>query len=239
MKTSRMIVIATVSLAVLVSTAAADYTPTWLPAWSGDADYTHQFWGLHAVGGAAPAQPMAPDNVNNNAYGTATATWQTHPQGFYGWLAAATGTHPAWVDEVWGGMVQMTGGTPINLTMNVPTGSDSGALKVYVQYDWYNYGGVTASVVGATDVTPASYYNYMLGMSGSNREWYRTTRVFEFASNPGTIDVTLTATGFAPIVDSFSVTTALDAAIPDTMPVPEPAALGLLATGLLVVRRRS
>lgn len=238
MKTSRVTVVAMLSVAVLVSTAAADYVPTWLPAWAGNPGYAHQSWGLHAVNGQAPAQPLAPDNVNDNAFGTATATWQTHPSGFYGWLAAATGVHPAWADAVWGGMVQMTGGTPIHLTTNVPTGSGTGALKVYVQYDWYAYGDVSASATGGTDITPASYYNYTLGMSGSNKPWYRTTRVFEFASNPGSVEVVLTATGFAPVVDSFSVTTALDAMVPDAMPVPEPAALGLLAAGLLTARRR-
>jgi len=94
------------------------------------------------------------------------------------------------------------------------------------------------SIDGAADVTPAGYYDFEIGMSGSNHEWYRTTRVFEFADNPGSIDVVLTGDGFAPMTDSFSVTTALDATIPPDMPIPEPATAMLLAVGALLARGR-
>ena len=222
------------------STAVADFSSPWLPDWSGDTGYTSQWWGLHAVGGEEPAQPLAADNYIINGFDTPTAVWETQsPQHFYGWLADPQGDHPDWVDEVWGGMVQMGGADEIHLTMTIPTGTDAGALKVFVQYDWYNAGGVVAGIDGATHVTPAGYYDYQIGMSGSNTEWYRTTQVFEFASNPGSVEVVLTGTGFAPMVDSFSVTTAVDALVPTDMPVPEPASLGLVALGgLLILRRR-
>ena len=226
-------------VACTASGAVADYNGPWLPDWSGETGYTSQWWGLHAVEGEEPAQPLAADNYIINGFDTPTTVWETQsPQHFYGWLAAPEGDHPGWVDEVWGGMVQMTGGIPIHLTMTIPTGADAGSLKVFVQYDWYNYGGMVAGIDGATEVTPAGYYDYQIGMSGSNHEWYRTTQVFEFASNPGSVEVVLTATGFAPIVDSFSVTTAIDAPVPTDMPVPEPASLGLVALGGLLILRR-
>ena len=227
-------------IAWAASTAVADFSSPWLPDWSGDTGYTSQWWGLHAVGGEEPAQPLAADNYIINSFGTPTAVWDTQtPEHFYGWLADPAGDHPGWVDEVWGGMVQMTGGIPITLTMTIPTGADVGALKVFVQYDWYNFGGMSAGISGATEVTPAGYYDYVIGMSASEHEWFRTTQVFEFDSNPGSVEVVLTATGFAPIVDSFSVTTAVGASVPIDMPVPEPASLGLVALGgLLALRRR-
>ena len=229
-------------IALCASVSMADYGDPWLPNWPGETGYTSQFWGLHAVGGEEPAQPLAPDNYCENDFGTPTAVWETHvPQGYYGWNPAPTGDHPSWVDEVWGGMVQFAGEDEIHLTMTVPTGSDGGSLKIFVQHDWYNRGSMMPSVAGATDVTPAGYYDYEIGMSGSGYEWYRTTRVFEFLDNPGSIDVVLTGTGFSPLVDSFSVTTAVDAAIPAEMPVPEPATIALLAVGALLTlgRRRT
>ena len=116
--------------------ALADYADPWLPDWSTETGYTSQFWGLHAVGGEEPAQPLAADNYTSNTFGTPTAVWDTHtPEGFYGWNPDPTGDHPAWVDEIWGGMVQMAGDGPIDLTMTIPTGADSGSLKIFVQYD--------------------------------------------------------------------------------------------------------
>ena len=222
------------------SIAMADYGDPWLPEWSGETGYASQFWGLHAVGGEEPPQPLAADNYSENGFGTPTAVWESHASGMFGWNPAPQGDHPAWMDEVWGGMVEMTGGNPFDLTMTVPTGADDGSLRLFVQYDWYDYGSITAGVVGAADVTPAGYYDYQIGISGSGHEWYRTTQVFEFSDNPGTVDVVLTASGFAPMVDSFSVTTGVDAPVPPVMPVPEPTSAALLAMGVAVmlVRRR-
>jgi len=240
-------------LALCVSTAVADLGMPWLPDWTTETGYTSQYWGLHAVGEQEPAQPLAADNYIDNGFGTPTAVWDSYDvQGephYYGWLAQAIGTHPGWVDEVWGGMVTM-GDAPGSIDMNatVPTGGDSGSLIVFVQYDWYEYScSVTASVTGATDVTPAGYYDYTLGWSGSGKPWHRTTQVFEFGSNPGSIDVIITAAELgipgpppAPMVDSFSVTTAVGATIPQDMPTPEPGTVALLVLGgLLTLGRRA
>lgn len=247
---SLLTVLATAAL--IAAPAAADYDQPWLPDWSAEPGYTSQFWGLHAVDAAEPAQPLAPDNDSDNAWGTATASWETSPysetfhMSHVQWVAEPMGQHPAWVDEVYGGMVDSAPADAdgaYSLKASMPAISGSGSLKVFVQYDWYEYGGpgastVTPDVVDATDATPGSYVDVELGRSDSDTPWYRTTRVFEFERNPGAFDVDLVIDGLAPMIDSFSVTTALDADIPQTMPVPEPTSLGLLGLGALALLRR-
>lgn len=231
-------------VALCGSAAVADYADPWLPDWPGETGYTSQFWGLHAVGGEEPAQPLAADNYIVNDFGVPTAVWDSDEiMGRWGWTADPPGDHPYWVDEVWGGMAAMGGG--IDLTMTVPTGTDEGFLRVFVQYDWFSNGSLSASIAGATDVTPPSYWDFQIGVGGADNDpWYRTTKVFELADNASfsSIDVVLHGADLAPLVDSFSVTTAVDAVVPTDMPVPEPAALVLLVVGGLLTlghRRRA
>ncbi len=235
--------------------AASAQSGPWLPDWSAEAGYTSQAWELRAVSGAEPAQPLSADVYSSNPYGSATATWDTSSPdpipGFNGmsyvqWLDQPMGDHPACVGGVYGGMAdnaQATEGGTYALRTSIPEISDSGSLQIFVQYDWYEYAGSGASTVtpvieGATDVTPGTYYDVELGRSGSDWPWYRTTKVFEFASNPGAFDVAFVIDGAAPMIDSLSVTTALDADIPQVMPVPEPASLSLLAAGGLALLKR-
>lgn len=232
---------------ILTGTASADfgYRNNFAPGWDAEAGYTVQDWGLHAVNDAEPTQPLAADNGYTNTYGTPTCVWETQsPQAFFGWSATPMGTHPTWVDETWGGMFQMGGGSG-TLTATVDSGDEDGPLKIWVEYDWYNYPGasITATIDGATDITPLTYDDVELGQ-GSSGPWYRTIQVFEFTENPdASFDVVFTGTGFATMLDSFEISTAVgsNVVVPATMPVPEPATTGLLvsgATGLLLRRRR-
>jgi hypothetical protein len=137
----------------------------------------------------------------------------------------------------------MTDWGAFDMSASVATGSDQGALIAMVQYDQFirEGAGATASIGGATEITPASYYDYQIGQSGSGSPWVRTTQVFEFDANPGVIDVSFTAGGFAVMIDSFSITTTVGDAsllVPNQMPVPEPATMALLGLGAVMTRLR-
>ena len=226
-------------MAICTTTVLADFDNPWMPGWTGETGYTSQFWGLHDDNGLEPTQPLAADNYSDNGYGSATVVWESSGDGLVGWSPSAIGAQPAWVDGNWGGMVQFAGGGPFNLTITVPTGSEAGALQLFLQHDWYASGAMAVTVAGATDITPATYYDYQIGVGGSSSTpWYRSTSVFELPTNPGSVDVVIKATGFAPLLDSFSVTTAVGAVPPAQMPTPEPASLALLALGVAVVLRR-
>jgi hypothetical protein len=189
------------------------------------------------VEGEEPAQPLAADIYSYNSYGTATVTWTNDESGFVAWAEAMMGSHPSWVSGVYGGMTDYA---TFDIGATVDTGMETGSLIVFVQYDWYAYSGadVSAFVDGATEITPASYYDYVIGESGSGNPWYRTTQIFELDSNTGAIEVSFTGSGFATGIDSFSVTTAIDAAVPTQMPIPEPATMALLGISSIIMLLR-
>lgn len=241
-----VVVVAVLFGPFVYSTAMADFgqRAAFAPGWELATGYTVQDWGLHAVDGNEPSQPLLADNGYTNAYGIPEVVWES--SSFVSWTPTPMGTHPAWVDEVWGGMMQMNGGSAA-LTATVNPGSEDGSLSIWVEYDWYHYTGmpsgyITASIPGATDITPAAYYDFVLGQ-GSTGPWYRTIKVFEFAESPDSaFDVTFTGTGFATLLDSFEITTAVgnSVIVPDQMPVPEPGTIVLLACGAapLALRRK-
>lgn len=248
---STLVVLLTVSV-ISTSVMAAVSDDPWLVDWSGETGYTSQFWQLAAVEDAEPATPLAPDVYSNNSYGTAAASWTNSPAGQQGSLVSwsdipAMATHPSWARGTYGGMVSMSGYWDIGATVN--TGTESGTLLAVVQYDWYKYtsaapghtADISASISGATDITPVGYYDYQIGVSSTGSPWMRTTQVFELAANPGSIDVVFSASGFVTMLDSFSVTTAVGDAsslVPAQMPIPEPATVAILGLGALVARRR-
>ena len=221
-------------LSIFSVTAFAAYDNPWLADWTSKTGYTSQFWGLNAVSGVEPSQPLAADIYSINSYGTSTATWvNDQTSGFVSWAETLMGSHPSWATGVYGGMANWAA---FDVSANVSTGTDtSNNLLIVVQYDWYAYSGadVWASIEGATEITPASYYDYQIGESGSGNVWVRSTQVFEL-TNTGSIDVLFSGTGFATAIDSFSITTVIGDAselVPAEMLIPEPATLGILGFG--------
>ncbi len=239
-----VLTVVAVLTALLVSSTVygAVYASPTLPNWSSDRGYTSQFWDFHWTGNVdelgnhtEPTQPLAPDNYSLNPYGTALATWANNEAGTVGWTDVIPGSQPSWAAGAYGGN---TGSTSSDLTVVVPTGSEEGTLLVYVQYDWYHYKSalygdstITVSIDGATDVTSSyGYTDVVIGVSGSGKQWLRTTKVFEFTGyNPGELTAILSLTGFAPVVDSLSITTAV---------VPEPTTIAIMSLGALVTLRK-
>lgn len=237
---SRNMVVALLAVGVLTVVAQADPGSPWLPNWTAVPGYTSQFWEFNDVGGAEPVQPLAPDVYSENSYGAALASWVNDTGGMVSWTDIMMGGQPDWTTGSYGGMVNWA---PFEFGATVPTGSAAGSLLVFVQYDWYAYPGANCSpsIAGASDITPAGYYDYEIGLSGSGNPWYRTSKLFELPANAGSVDIDFAASGFVTGIESFSVTTAVGdagALVPAAMPVPEPATVGLLLTGSLVGLRK-
>ena len=113
-----------------------------------------------------------------------------------------------------------------------------------MQYDHYTLGtvAVSCSLKGSgtpgVEVTPAGYYDVVLGVSNTDQQLIRTSRVFEVPAGNDALVVDFVLNGFVPMVDSLTVATAIDAPIPDPMPIPEPATLALLGAGAIALVRR-
>ena len=195
----------------------------WIPDWRSSVAHTHQQWLFSAANGRCE-QPFLPDGYCFNAFGNPNVIWQEDEPAvqnpFMTWhpfvdLVDPNG-QPVWVDGVYGAPYRSFAYGEHTLQANVPTGSQSGSLQVFVQFDWYNGGEVEVAVPGAADVTPSAYANYEIGQGENGYAWYRSTKVFEYTVNPGQIAVELTISGGEPYVDSLSVTTAVNASVPDT-----------------------
>lgn len=196
----------------------------WIPEWNGNPAYTCQFWTLSAKSGKVQ-QGLAPDGYMDNPFGEPNAVWQEETlingvlaiNPFLTWHPFADSSdpngQPAWVDGVYGGVYRAGTYLPHTLTAAVPTGSDQGVMTIVVQYDWYDAGAVEVNVPGSVDITPALICDYVIGGSGEHH-WYRSTRIFEMNQNPGQIKVNFKVSGNEPYIDAFSVTTAVNAVLP-------------------------
>ncbi len=208
--------IVSIILAVMIAAhVSAVYDNPWAPNWQNEDGYTLQFWSFLPVEDQEPASPLAADVYGYNSYGDAAVAWTNHGGGMVGWQAAIMGTHPDWAIGAYGGMVNMAGGF-FDLSATIPTGEAEGAVKVFIQYDWYAYSGANlwATVENGVDITPQNYYSYEIAKSGSNQPWMRSTQVFELPSNTGEVDISFGASGFVTAVDSLCVATAVGASLP-------------------------
>lgn len=197
----------------------------WIPDWTQQQGYSTQHWLLSASQGRCQ-QGMQPDGYYDNQFGEPSVVWQEETE-LYGteiinpfltWHPLAdssdTNGHPEWVDGVYGGVYRGLEYDNSTLTATIPTGTDQGALKVFVQYDWYSRGDMVVGIDDANNITPAAFEDYEIG-SSDEYTWYRSTQVFEVSSNPGQIQVNFTISGDEPYLDSFSITTALNAEVVD------------------------
>jgi hypothetical protein len=170
-------------------------------------------------------QPAIPDCYCDNTFGEPNVVWEKETSligvgvinPFLAWHPFADSSdpngQPDWVDGVYGGVYRGGSYGTHTMTALIPTGTDTGGLTVFVQYDWYSRGIVEVSVSSGCDKTPAVFNDHRIGRSGQ-QVWYRSTRVFEIQDNPGQIEVKFTVSGEEPYIDSFSVTTAVNAIVP-------------------------
>ncbi len=215
----------TTSPVLIFTECKSGFDNAWIPDWSNDPGYTHQHW-LMSAGSGRFLPSHEPDGNVDNAYGDPNMMWEeetligdmviTNP--FLTWHpyvdSVVAGDQPNWVDGVYGGIYRGNPYASHTLTANIPTGNQTGSLKVMVQYDWYDRGTVTVDIDGATDVTPSNFVDQLIGNGQEDYNWYRSTKVFSLAHNPEYIAVEFIVSGDEPYIDAFSVTTALDAVLP-------------------------
>ena len=210
---------------LLLIEAPRCFDDPWIPGWTRQSGYTVQQWLLSAGEGRCQ-QGMEPDGYCDNRFGDPNVIWQEETvingteilNPFLTWhpLAGSEDPNgqPEWADGVYGGIYRRFAYDDSVLTAAIPTGTDDGILKVFVQYDWYSRGTVEAGVSGASEITPVNFYDYEIG-SSDGYHWYRSTQVFEIPYNPGRVNVAFTVAGDEPYLDSFCIVTALDAELPD------------------------
>ena len=206
---------------LILSEGESGFGDPWVPDWYDASAYTHQQWLFSAQNGRCE-QPFLPDGYCINSFGEPNVVWQEDKSSvlnpFVTWHPSVDQVdpngHPYWVDGVYGAPYRGWPYSQHTLTANVPTGSQSGMLQIFVQFDWYDGGEVTVNVQGAVDVTPESYLSYVLGQGENGYMWQRSTKVFELSSNSGEISVEWTLSGDEPYVDAVSVTTAVGVSIP-------------------------
>jgi hypothetical protein len=198
----------------------------WLPEWSVNSGFSTQFWILSGEAGRLE-QGAAPDGYLENSFGQPYIEWEQEEEfagseiinPFLTWHPFADSpdgsAHPDWVGGVYGGVYRGAGGSYDQHTLSafVPTGEEQGSLTVLVQYDWFDGGVVNVNAISGQEISLGNGFDVLVGTAG-DYNWYRSTRAYEFIGNPGEIEVEFIIWGQEPYLASFSVTTALNTAVP-------------------------
>jgi hypothetical protein len=208
---------------ILFTQTQNSFDKPWLPYWRQESGYTSQFWTLSAANGKVFA-PLSPDGYSDNAFGEPNLVWQEETQigddqiinPFLSWHPCPdnedSANLPEWVDGVYGGVYRGNEYASHTMKASIPTGSEPGVMKVFVQYDWYGGGNVDVNIANSTEVTPGQITNCEIFKQAAG--WYRTVKVFELTGNPGQLQVNFTVSGYEPYIDSLSITTALNVQLP-------------------------
>jgi hypothetical protein len=184
-------------------TAWAD--DTYPPPWRGEPGTTFEEWEF-----STSASPTPPDSFNN-PYGTPSAT-------------ATPGTGQSWQDE-WGGA---QGVWPLsgNIEATIPDSPVPLPYKdIWVQLTWakqVDSSTPTVWEVDSGDIGTLIEQDVLgtTGLPAPNDEWYHSTYLIQLEPNPSSEIVRIDGT---LMVDELVI---------DTICVPEPGTLTLLATGL-------
>ena len=193
----------------------------WIPDWSSLSGYSCQFWTMSSADGVLSC-PLVPDEYCNNSFGEPNLVWTEEIviggeeiiNPFLTWHpypdSSDDGLQPHWADGVYGGLYRGSSYSDYTLTANVPVGTGSQTVTVFVQYDWYNRGSVDVSIDGAVDITPENILAYEIADCGNGFNWYRSTKIFRVAEASGELNVVFNVSGDEPYIDSVSVTTAVN-----------------------------
>ena len=208
----RAIVTIFATVAVLAAVVPVHADDVYPPAWRNAPGTTFEMWEF-----TTPDPVTAPEPGFHNPWGTPSAH-------------AYPGTSQNWIDQ-WGGrqgMWPLSGTVEITIP-NVPVQNPS--KDIWVQITWARQVESSTPVVWdlLSGVHGTVVRDVALGSTGypfPNDTWYHTTFQIHIEPNP------------ASEIVKIDGTLVLDEVVVDTICVPEPASMALLALSVLALRRR-